>query len=420
MTGGGEEGSLPVARLVQAAGGEEPAIEIAPRIWMSRDISNSYAIATEAGTLLLNAGTVAGGPLHRARYDAAGLAPYGHLVLTQSHIDHYGGLQAFGAPGPRVVAHRRFRDNLAYRDALRPYYGPRALRIWATVLGDQLPPEPDFAPEPNIVVGDRETLDIGGRRIELISTPGGETTDALSLWLPDEGTVFTGNLFGPAFMTVPNLNPIRCDKPRSAMEYVRSAKTILALGAELLVTGHGDPIRGAARIAADVRRLRDAVLSIYEQTLEGMSAGLGLHALMARVALPDALRLSESYGTVAWAVRTIWEEHTGWFHQDRTTDLYEVPQAAIVPELVALAGADRIAAAAAAHLAAGRPLEALHLTELLLGADPAHPGGLSARRGALAELSGRAEGRQNLNETMWLRSELAAVGKAGMKPCRIA
>jgi alkyl sulfatase BDS1-like metallo-beta-lactamase superfamily hydrolase len=296
---------------------------------------------------------------------------------------------------------------LAYRNALRPYYGPRALRIWGAVLGDQLPPEPDFVPEPDVLMSDHHSLNLGGRRIELISTPGGETTDALSVWLPDEGIVFTGNLFGPAFMTVPNLNPIRCDKPRSAMEYIRSAETILALGAELLVTGHGDPIRGAGRIAADVGRLRDAVLSIYEQTLAGMNTGLGLHEMMSSIALPHALCLSEGYGTVAWAVRTIWEEHTGWFHQDRTTNLYDVPHAVIASDLVELAGADRVAAAAAAHLTAGRALKALHFTELLLAAAPAHGAGLEVHRRALAELLRRAEPRQNLNETMWLRSELA-------------
>ncbi|MBK6509248.1 MAG: MBL fold metallo-hydrolase, partial [Haliea sp.] len=48
---------------------------------------------------------------------------------------------------------------------------------------------------------------------------------------------------------------------------------------------------------------------------------------MRDIHLPDALALGEFHGKVSWAVRTIWEEYSGWFHFDSTTSLYGVPRA---------------------------------------------------------------------------------------------
>ena len=41
----------------------------------------------------------------------------------------------------------------------------------------------------------------GDRRIELISTPGGETIDSLVVWLPDEGVALAGNCSRPCSAT---------------------------------------------------------------------------------------------------------------------------------------------------------------------------------------------------------------------------
>ena len=61
----------------------------------------------------------------------------------------------------------------------------------------------DFSfPEPTTTF-DHHELTIGGRTFELTWTPGGETTDALVVWLPEDRILFTGNLFGPLSATSP-------------------------------------------------------------------------------------------------------------------------------------------------------------------------------------------------------------------------
>jgi alkyl sulfatase BDS1-like metallo-beta-lactamase superfamily hydrolase len=218
-----------------------------------------------------------------------------------------------------------------------------------------------------VEVDRRHSFTVGGRTFELISTPGGESPDSLTVWMPGDRTVFTGNLFGPVFMSMPNLCTLRGDKPRSVQRFLASLDTVRDLGAELLVTGHGEPIRGAARIRADLDKLRAAVSWVNDATIKGMNEGRDVFTLMQEIRLPEALRIGEYHGKVSWAVKTIWEGYSGWFHYDSTTGLYDVPRSSIDADLCRLAGgAGVLAAEAGRKLEAGQPLQALHLLDILL------------------------------------------------------
>ena len=59
---------------------------------------------------------------------------------------------------------------------------------------------------------------------------------------------------------------------------------------------------------------------------------------MGQVTLPPELDIPQGHGKVPWIVRAVWEEHSGWFRYESTTELYDVPPSAIWPELTELAG----------------------------------------------------------------------------------
>ncbi|HEX7741814.1 MAG TPA: alkyl sulfatase dimerization domain-containing protein, partial [Sphingobium sp.] len=239
-----------------------------------------------------------------------------------------------------------------------------------------------------------------------------ETTDSLCVWMPDEKIVFTGNLFGPVFLSMPFLNTLRGDKPRLVRDYLSSLEKVRDLGAEVLITGHGEPIRGAERIRADLDRMHGAVSWVRDYTFAGMLAGKDVHQLMREVALPQELAIGQFHGKVSWAVKSIWEQYAGWFHYDSTTSLYGVPRSSIDSDLVELAGGgDALAHRARAKLDAGKPLEAMHLLDIALGADPANAEALTAKRAVLERLLADSGG-VNLSETMWLKSEIALTEKA--------
>jgi alkyl sulfatase BDS1-like metallo-beta-lactamase superfamily hydrolase len=260
-----------------------------------------------------------------------------------------------------------------------------------------------------VLVDERFAFALGGRRFEAISTPGGETRDAMVVWMPDEKIAIVGNIFGPIFGHQPNLNTIRGDKPRWALQFIESAQRLRALRPELLLTGH-QALQGADEIAASVTRVIDSVQWVHDKTVEGMNAGKSIKALMREVTPPPELALTEVYGKVSWNVRATWHEYTGWFDPDEgTTELFDVPRSAVAGDLAALAGgADRLAERARVYVEAGKPLEALHLLDVALAAEPDSAAARAVKRAALERLLEQTGG-QNLWERMWIAAQIRAL-----------
>jgi alkyl sulfatase BDS1-like metallo-beta-lactamase superfamily hydrolase len=211
---------------------------------------------------------------------------------------------------------------------------------------------------------------------------------------------------GPLFGHVPNLYTLRGDKYRSAILYLHSLDRVLALEPEVLVTGHAEPIRGAEEIHRRVKQVRDATEYLRDRTIEGMNAGVDLFTLMEQITLPPELDIPQGHGKTLWIVRAVWEEHSGWFRYESTTELYSVPPSAIWDELTDLAGGtDVLTARATAHLDADRPLEALHFVDMVLARLPNDAPALRVKLGALRVLLERS-GRENFSEVRWLEAEI--------------
>jgi len=402
----------PLAQLVLSGDAQTEAVAITRDIFMAKDVSNAYLLTTGDGDLLVNTGFNTGAERTRRLFAPHRSGPLRKIIVTQSHGDHYGGVPTLREPGTQIITECRFLETRRYYQALAPYFGPRTGKLW----GSTIKKDPGFKPPdeivPDVTVDRQLQFELGGRRFVLLSTPGGETIDSLTVWLPEERVAFIGNLLGPVFMSMPFLCTLRGDKPRSVLRYLDSLDTVRKLGAQILITGHGDPIRGAARIRADLDKLHEAVAYVDGATIAGMNAGKDVHTLMREIKLPEALKIGEFHGKVSWAVRTIWEEYSGWFHYDSTTSLYGVPRSSIDADLAELSGgAAALAARARAYLGRDQPLPALHLLEVALGAEPSNRAALSAKKSALQALL-TASGGTNLSEVMWLRSEIAAIEAA--------
>jgi len=386
----------------------EHATEIAPGIWMSPGLSNSYLISTTAGRIVINTGMGFEGAVHRALYDEVDPSPTRYVILTQGHYDHVGGIEHFLDDRTDVVAQA---DWAVWRDDNERLASFRvnnsAFAFMDRVLAGMKATKERFpdasqaqgAPNPTVLVEDRLTLEVGGRRLELIAVPGGETTDSLVVWLPEERICFSGNTFGPLFAHVPNLVTIRGDRYRDALTVVDTIETVRALGAETLVTGHFEPVKGAALIDGELSRLRHAVQHLHDETVRGMNAGTDVRTLMATVTLPEHLDIGEGYGKVSWNVRAIWENYAGWFHHTSTTELYPVGPEAVYDDLVALIGAAAIVQRAGERLDAGDALEAIHLAEILGD----HPDARVVLRDAHQQLLDRAT---NFWERSWLTRQI--------------
>ncbi|HEY4230148.1 MAG TPA: MBL fold metallo-hydrolase, partial [Thermoanaerobaculia bacterium] len=114
------------------------------------------------------------------------------VLVTHSHWDHVGGHRFFQSlqPVPKFYARENFAETLAL-GANGPQ--PMARRFF----GSRFNPEDAESFRPDVTVAERREISVGGTRIVLQPVSGGETRDALLVFLPDEGVMFVGDVLMP-------------------------------------------------------------------------------------------------------------------------------------------------------------------------------------------------------------------------------
>ena len=390
---------------------------LADNVYQAAGNGNSHLIHTSEGNVVFDTGNAFAGQAddhYRLLRDAAP-GPIRYVIYSHSHADHLGGHPYWMDEGPEIIAHREFEEELRYTQDLSRFGRRRLQRLRPErpaqprradqAAQNTRQPRPPLRIEPDILVGDRDhAFELGGVRFEVLDTPGAEGADNVSLWLPQQRILFTGDTLGFLWDGFPNIFTMRGEKVRRPIEYIRTLERFMALEPEMVVPSHHDPIRGRDVVLAGLRRVRDAVRHVHDAVVAGMNEGRTVHQLMAEVRLPPELDLHQGHGRVSWAVKSIWEYYGTWFHYDTTTELYHVPPREIHGELAELAGTGALLARARQHLDAGRPLHALHFIDIVLGAAPEHAAGLRMYREAHERLLAESTDVNNAYEQNYLQS----------------
>jgi len=199
-----------------------------------------------------------------------------HIIVTHHHIDHCGGAHALRqATGARICLHPT---------------EARLLSEWRTAAPQDvdIPAEPQTLAErlgawrrataqttADCLVQGGDTIQVGGITIEVIDTPG-HTLGSISLYLRDEGVLFTGD-------TVLGLGTVAImPPPHGDMAlYMQSLERLKDYQATLLCPGHGPPVRDVAR---KLQELIDHRQERERQILSAVGQGRGrLEALLAEL-----------------------------------------------------------------------------------------------------------------------------------------
>ncbi len=166
-----------LASLVLAGEKQMEAVAITDFIFMVQDISNAYLVTTADGDVMVNTGFLTTGARNKALLAPHRTGALRAIILTQSHADHYGGLDHFLEPESKLIVQANFLDNQNDMNGLQPYFGPRTRKLWGTTVKFDGPPPRPPEVKPDIFVDREYSFEQGGRRFELLWTPEGETTD---------------------------------------------------------------------------------------------------------------------------------------------------------------------------------------------------------------------------------------------------
>lgn len=397
---------------------EEPATRINDHILMSKSTSNAYVVTSEQGDVIINTGTPYQGSRTRERFEQLLGRPVKatKILFTQSHPDHTGGWAAFAEAHTDTIVQREFSRICHERQMLGAYFVPRSARVLSSMTPNKEHATAWFAgtrdPEPLTTFADYHRFTVGGRLFEVHSAPSGETADAVIIWLPGERTAFIGNLFGAIQQALPNFYTARGDRDRSVSRFFDDMALLMSLKPALLITGHDEPISGVEAIQAYLCKIRDAVRYIHDETVKGMNELKDMWSLMREIQLPAHLTPAPGRGPVAWYVRAVWEEYSGWFRSELTSELYATPPQSIWPELAELTGgAAALVTAAGKQLSKGKTVEALHFIEIAVAADPDNR---EVRETQIAILEALIEANGGLifDELGWLESAVVTAKAA--------
>ncbi len=189
--------------------------------------------------------------------DALGISrdQLAHIVLTHIHLDHAGGVGALAArfPSATVWVHERGARHLADPSRLvssaTRVYGQERL---ATLFG---PVEPVPAGRLRVLL-DGEELNVGGRRLLALDTPG-HASHHLAILDAATGVVFTGDALGIHLPNLPVLRPATPPPDFDLELAIASIERIRGAAPSTLLFAHFGPIPDVERTCdLAVRRLR--------------------------------------------------------------------------------------------------------------------------------------------------------------------
>ena len=196
------------------------ALPVAEGIWLSPGLSNSYLVVTDEGRVVVNTGMGFESGHHRRIYDAVDSGPMRYIVLTQSHIDHVGGVDTFREAG--TAARSRRRTSRPARPTTSASTASGSAAASPSVARDRRRGRVHHEPaerrrDPRAVEADAghhfdDELRLRARRHAHRAAsrhPAARRSTRSSSGSPTDGVALVGNMFSALFGHFPNLVTVR-------------------------------------------------------------------------------------------------------------------------------------------------------------------------------------------------------------------
>lgn len=337
--------------------------------------------------------------------------PVKAIVYSHNHYAH--GSRAFlDQPGEvLVIGHPKLNENLRGQSGFAgggefPEVAPVLHQRFLRQFGSHLPstgPDAGFAaviPQPapkgtlpvDRPVQDGETLTVAGVRMQFFTRHISDSDDTLTVWLPDHGVALNNFLWS----TLPNLYTLRGDVFRDPQSWRDGVRQIRGLRPEHLVNTHALPVSGADTVAGVLDDYADAISYFVDQTLRGITRGLGPDELREFVQLPEHLRdaphNAENYGELSYFPPYIYQHIFGWYDGE-PAHINPAPRRLAAQRIVeGFGGPDAVLSSVRKAVDDGELSWAAELVTHLLTVEPAHPEARTVKADILRSLAQIAAG----------------------------
>jgi alkyl sulfatase BDS1-like metallo-beta-lactamase superfamily hydrolase len=403
-------------RLTTVAG----LFEVVDGIWQVRgyDISNMTLIRSNSGYIIVD-------PLTSVETAQAALAlafkhlekrPIVAVIVTHSHADHYGGLEAVVSAADvksgavRLIAPDKFAEETVSESI---FVGKAMARRACYQFGTLL----DRGPQDQVGSGlgkdtstgrvsllfpntsirqTGETLNVDGVDIVFQMTPDAEAPAEMCFYLPQFKALCMAELVNSHLH---NLLPFRGAKVRSAKRWAHHLQEALELfggKTDVLFITHHWPCWGRDDVATYLRKQRDLYKFINDQTVRRINHGQTMIEIAEELKLPESLDKEwfnrGYYGHLNHNVKATYQWYLGWFDAN-PAHLHELPPVEASRNYVEyMGGPEEVLRKAKASFAKGEYRWVAQVVNHLVFAYPENNAARELQADALEQMGYQSEG----------------------------
>lgn len=238
----------------------------------------AYLLREQDRAAIIDCGTALAAPRLMAALQQQGLQPeqVDWLIVTHIHLDHAGAAGALmqQLPNARLVVHPRGSAHMI--DPGKLIAGATAVYGEQKMLADFGLPVP-IDPERVIEAADEQTIDLNGRPLQLLDTPG-HASHHICIVDPRSGGIFSGDTFGLSYPALdspagpfiyPTTTPVQFDP----QQLHHSIDRLMAQGPKRFHLTHYGTVSASIRLSDDLHRHIDTLVDIAKAQEFRLPAG---------------------------------------------------------------------------------------------------------------------------------------------------